>query len=216
MDGLTASFEPDFTPPSPPKSGNPSAAPAEARQEKPEPKHEPEPPELLEDNALRHAAALCREPYPEALALLDQGQYQETLAWCARRLEETPDWRLHVLRAYCYKVLRKTPELDRCLAAALELDPDNILILRARCPTVSTTNRYRRHIQDLTRLMELDPENTGAYLVNRAYRLHWTGDEEGARRDLRAATARPDGEALQDSVDFRYLWKDLFPDGAGR
>ena len=38
MDGLTASFEPDFTPPSPPKSGNPSAAPAEARQEKPEPK----------------------------------------------------------------------------------------------------------------------------------------------------------------------------------
>ena len=56
MDGLTASFEPDFTPPSPPKSGNPSAAPAEARQEKPEPKHEPEPPEIYEDNSHRHAA----------------------------------------------------------------------------------------------------------------------------------------------------------------
>lgn len=112
--------------------------------------------------------------------------------------------------------LSRKPDMDRDMTHLLELEPDNVMALRARCPTAGTTSRYRRHIQDLTRLMELDPENTGAYLVNRAYRLHWTGDEEGARRDLRAAAARPDGEALQDSVDFRYLWKDLFPDGAGR
>ena len=166
----------------------------------------------MEDNALLRAAALCREPYPEALALLDKGAYQEALDWCAWRLEETPDWRLHVLRARCYKALSKTPELDRCLTAALELDPDNVLVLRARCPTVSTTNRYRRHVQDLTRLMELDPENAGAYRVNRAYRLHWTGDDEGARRDLQAAAARPEGKALQGSPDFRRLWKELFPE----
>lgn len=212
MEGLTAAFDPDITPSAPPKDNHPSAAPSEARPKKPAPKQKPEPPEVLEDNALLRAAALCREPYPEALALLDKGAYQEALDWCARRLEETPDWRLHVLRARCYKALSKTPELDRCLTAALELDPDNVLVLRARCPTVSTTNRYRRHVQDLTRLMELDPENAGAYLVNRAYRLHWTGDDEGARRDLQAAAARPEGKALQGSPDFRRLWKELFPE----
>ena len=77
MDGLTASFEPDFTPPSPPKSGNPSAAPAEARQEKPEPKHEPEPPEILEDNALRHAAVhVCNPSRCQRSDLLQQRHFQ--------------------------------------------------------------------------------------------------------------------------------------------
>ena len=169
-------------------------------------------PDILEDNALSHAGQLCREAYPEAFALLDQGGCKEAADWCARRFEEAPDWRLQVLRAWCFKGLRKTPEMDRCLTAALELDPDNVLILRARCPTVSTRTRYQRHVGDLTRLMELDPAHAREYLVSRAYRLHWTGDDEGARRDLKQALEGPEGRKLWGaSVDFRYLWQELFP-----
>ena len=94
----------------------------------------------------------------------------------------------------------------------VELDPDNVLILRARCPTVSTRTRYQRHVGDLTRLMELDPAHAREYLVSRAYRLHWTGDDEGARRDLKQALEGPEGRKLWGaSVDFRYLWQELFP-----
>lgn len=58
--------------------------------------------------------------------------------------------------------------------------------------------------------MELDPEHLGVYLVSRAYRLHWTGDDEGARQDLRAA--RDLGGGLLRTADFRYLWQELLPE----
>lgn len=212
MEGLIAAFDPDFDPPAPVSGGGAIPPSPKMPQENPA-VSDAGPSELLEDNALRRVDALCRESWPEAMSLLDQGRFQEAAAWCARRLKRETDWRLHVLRACCYKALRKTPELDRCLTAALELDPDNILLLRARCPTLSTADRYRRHVRDLTRLMELDPDHTGTYLLNRAYRLHWTGDDEGARRDLLAAEESPEGRILRDSPDFRRLQKKLFPGG---
>lgn len=216
MEGLIGAFDPAFDAPEakkPETKKTENRSGGAAGQAAPEPR--PEPPDILEDNALSRAGRLCREAYPEALALLDRGAYQEAADWCAGKLEEAPDWRLQALRARCFKGLRKTPEMDRCLTAALELDPDNVLILRARCPTVSTRTRYRRHVEDLTRLMELDPDHAREYLVSRAYRLHWTGDDEGARRDLKQALEGPEGRRLWDaSVDFRYLWKELFP-GAG-
>ena len=234
MEGLIGAFDPQFDAPeytAPLEAKKPAPpeekAPAKPEAKKPETKKgnsssgaagqaAPSPlldlPDILEDNALSHAGQLCREAYPEAFALLDQGGCKEAADWCARRFEEAPDWRLQVLRAWCFKGLRKTPEMDRCLTAALELDPDNVLILRARCPTVSTRTRYQRHVGDLTRLMELDPAHAREYLVSRAYRLHWTGDDEGARRDLKQALEGPEGRKLWGaSVDFRYLWQELFP-----
>lgn len=228
MEGLIGAFDPQFDAPEFKEPAKPEEkAPAEPETKKPETKKgnsssgaagqaAPSPlldlPDILEDNALSHAGQLCREAYPEAFALLDQGGCKEAADWCARRFEEAPDWRLQVLRAWCFKGLRKTPEMDRCLTAALELDPDNVLILRARCPTVSTRTRYQRHVGDLTRLMELDPAHAREYLVSRAYRLHWTGDDEGARRDLKQALEGPEGRKLWGaSVDFRYLWQELFP-----
>lgn len=241
MEGLIGAFDPQFDAPefTPPEDagrepGKPEVKKSKASQEKEPAKPETKKPEtknrssggadqariqtpadlpdILEDNALSHVGQLCREAYPEAFALLDKSAYKEAADWCAQRFEEGPDWRLQVLRAWCFKGLRKTPEMDRCLTAALELDPDNVLILRARCPTVSTRTRYQRHVGDLTRLMELDPAHAREYLVSRAYRLHWTGDDEGARRDLKQALEGPEGRKLWDAwVDFRYLWKEMFP-----
>lgn len=167
---------------------------------------EPEnPPDVLEDNALSRAMELCRG-YPSVLALAERGEYQKAAEWCAEYLGSVPDWRLHILRGWCFKAMGRTPELDRCLTAALELEPDNILILRARCPTVATTNRYRRQIADLSRLLELDPDNRSRYLEARAYRRHWTGDDQGALGDLRdALSENPD--IWRRSVDFRALWE---------
>ena len=205
-----APAEPETKKPAEPEAKKGNSSSGTAGQAAPTPQLDI--PDILEDNALSHAGQLCREAYPEAFALLDKSAYKEAAEWCARRFEEAPDWRLQVLRAWCFKGLRKTPEMDRCLTAALELDPDNVLILRARCPTVSTRTRYQRHIGDLTRLMELDPAHAREYLVSRAYRLHWTGDDQGARRDLKQALEGPEGRRLWNaSVDFRYLWQELFP-----
>ena len=202
MEGLIGAFDPQFDAPeyTAPLEAKKPAPPEEKAPAKPEAKKAetkkgnsssgaagqaaPSPlldlPDILEDNALSHAGQLCREAYPEAFALLDRGGCKEAADWCARRFEEAPDWRLQVLRAWCFKGLRKTPEMDRCLTAALELDPDNVLILRARCPTVSTRTRYQRHVGDLTRLMELDPAHAREYLVSRAYRLHWRARRAGS------------------------------------
>ena len=167
---------------------------------------EPEnPPDVLEDNALNRVMDLCRD-YPSVLAMAERGEYREAADWCAEYLGSVPDWRLHILRGWCFKAMGRTPELDRCLTAALELEPDNILILRARCPTVATTNRYRRQIEDLSRLLELDPDHRSRYLEARAYRRHWTGDEQGALQDLRDALSEEPG-LWRRSVDFRTLWE---------
>lgn len=195
----------------PEKPQNTSSPGARAERPAATPARSPEVTDLMEtDNALTRAGEICAGLYQDVEALLDVGDIRGAVARCGELLKEAPDWRLYVLQAHCYKRLGKTPELDRSLTAALELAPDNVLILRARCPTAATTNRYRRHVGDLTRLMELDPEHLGVYLVSRAYRLHWTGDDEGARQDLRAA--RDLGGGLLRTADFRYLWKDLLPE----
>lgn len=225
MEAMIRAFDPAFQPPeeAPPKEPGgasgprkfriPAAAPVGPESPEPEAEEPPAPrPDVLEDNALTRAPDLCREAFPSLLDLTERGEFREAADWCGRYLASAPDWRLHAFRAYCYRALKKYPEMDRCLTAALELDPDNVLLLRARCPTVSTVSRYRRHVEDLTRLLELDPENRGSYLVSRAYRRHWTGDRRGAAQDLRdALAAEPD---LPDqSADFRHLWSEL--DGSG-
>ena len=186
------------------KTGTESKAQPEAIEEKPAEAPE-DPPDVLEDNALNRVMDLCRD-YPSVLAMAERGEYREAADWCAEYLGSVPDWRLHILRGWCFKAMGKTPELDRSLTAALELEPDNILILRARCPTVATTNRYRRQIEDLSRLLELDPDHRCRYLEARAYRRHWTGDEQGALQDLRDALSEEPG-LWRRSVDFRTLWE---------
>lgn len=114
----------------------------------------------------------------------------------------------YLLRAYCWQQLEgktsglsRKPDIDRDLTKALELEPDNIMILRARCPTTGTTSRYKRHIEDLTRLMDLDPENMDEYQTSRAYRYHWVGDQEAAKADLKALLQRK----AKRTVDLAYL-----------
>jgi len=115
---------------------------------------------------------------------------------------------LYILRAFCWNQVERTsfgksrkPDMDRDMTKVLELEPDNVMALRARCPTTGTTTRYKRHIQDLTRLMELDPDNWDTYLTSRAYRFHWVGDDASARTDLEELLGRK--AAL--TVDLRYL-----------
>lgn len=158
-----------------------------------EPEDTPELPNALNDREYAWTRARLLGPAGEELrGLLKEGCYQQGVDWLTKALQTQPEEpSLYLLRAFCWAQMEgsgqgrsRKPEMDRDLTQALEQEPDNVWILRARCPTAATSARYRRHIQDLTRLIELDPENQDIYLVSRAYRLHWSGNDDGARQDL--------------------------------
>ena len=162
--------------------------------------------------ALKRAAEV-RDLAPEAVALVENMQYQSAVAPLSQAIQAHPDRAgLYLLRAFCWSQteglatgLSRRPDMDRDLGKALELEPDNVMALRARCPTAGTTARYRRHITELTRLMELDPENRDYHQVSRAYRYHWVGDDQAARADLQAVLDR--GKIW--TVDLTYLCQEL-------
>lgn len=167
--------------------------------------------DLMEDNALlfQNIYDRCGEEEEELLFLLEGGGYKEAIALCTQRLEqETSNGTLYLLRAFCYKCLGNSLQVENNLSAVLEYEPDNVLVLRARCPACATKKRYLRHIEDLTRLMDLDPEHQADYLLSRAYRYHWTDDTEAAKQDL-CAVKEKGVESVLQSVDYIYLWNEL-------
>ncbi len=175
-----------------------------------------DPPEL--PNALTSRAyafqrmSMLGEAYCGLSPLLQYAKYQDAIALLTRAIETAPDEAgFYLLRSFCWKQLEtvsgrsRKGEMDRDLTRALELEPDNVMALRGRCPTGATSARYPRHIQDLTRLMELDPENRDLYLVDRAYRHHWLKDDGAAREDLMEVLDR--GKLW--TVDLVYLCREL-------
>lgn len=171
-------------------------------------------PDALNDRpyALKRAEEV-RDLVPEAVGLVEDMRYQSAVPLLTQAIQAHPGRApLYLLRAFCWSQteggmtgLSRKPDMDRDLGKVLELEPDNVMALRARCPTGGTTARYRRHIEELTRLMELDPENRDHHQVSRAYRYHWVGDDDQARADLRAVLDR--GRIW--TVDLTYLCREL-------
>lgn len=173
-------------------------------------REEPELPDALTDlhYVLRRAEEVSAIA-PEAVRLVQEGQFQNAASLLTDAMQQHPDVAaLCILRAFCWSQMEqypcsrsRKPEIDRDLTRVLELEPDNIMVLRARCPTIGTTARYRRHIGDLTRLMELDPEHWDIYMTSRAYRYHWVGDDRAAQTDLDELVRR----GAKRTVDLQYL-----------
>ena len=171
-------------------------------------------PDALTDAAYaRQRAKTLPAEYAEIAKLIEAGQYAEALPLLTEAIRLNSNLAvLYLLRAFCWCQLEnlkqgrnRRPEMDRDLSCALELEPDNVWALRARCPTTGTSKRYQRHIADLTRLLELDEENQDIYQVSRAYRWHWVGDDEAAKADLAAVLQR--GRLW--TVDLTYLCREL-------
>lgn len=142
----------------------------------------------------------------EIFRLTEMGKYRQALKEFTQKIKETPEnANLYILRAYCYRALGNRMEMDRDLGSALKYEPDNIRILRYRCPVAATTNRCKRHIEDLTRLMELDEENYNVYLFSRAWRYYWVGDKNAACADVAELIRR---KAVW-STDLIYLCETL-------
>lgn len=163
------------------------------------------------DYALQRLEALG-EAFGELLPLLEHGKYQEAIARLGEALQTAPEAAgLYLLRAFCWAQLEKTSgrsrryETEQDLGKVLELEPDNVMALRARCPTTATSARYPRHIQDLTLLMEADPENRDVYQISRAYRHYWTKNSAAARADLEEVLRR----GRTKTVDLVYLCREL-------
>lgn len=169
---------------------------------------EPPPlPNVLSDRGyILERMAEIQDIAEEAVLLFENMEYKETVSLLTELIQVYPDrTALYLLRAFCWNYLQGTrsrkAEIAQDLEKALEIEPDNIMILRASCPTMATTRRCRLHIPYLTRLMELDPENQDDYQVNRAYRYYWVGDDDAAKADLEAVLSR--GKFW--TVDLTYL-----------
>lgn len=152
------------------------------------------------------------EDYGELAPLVEYGKYQEAISRLTEATQTAPEEAgLYLVRAFCWKQLEglsgrsRKLEVNRDLAKALELEPDNVMALRGRSSLTTTSARYPQQIQDLTRLAELDLENRDLYLVSRAYFRHWLKDDDGARVDLEEVLDR--GEIW--TVDLVYLCKEL-------
>ena len=163
------------------------------------------------DYALRRLGELG-EAFGDLLPLIEYGKYREAIDRLDEAVQAAPEEAgLYLFRAFCWGRLEKVSgrsrkyETERDLGKALALEPDNVMVLRARCPTTATTVRYPRHIQDLTLLMEADPENRDVYQISRAYRYHWTGDDEAARADLEEVLRR----GRTKTVDLACLCREL-------
>lgn len=149
----------------------------------------------------------------EAVECVRNMQYQSGVPLLTAAIQAHPDRAgLYVLRAFCWNQLEglmtgmsRRPDMDRDLGKVLELEPDNVMALRARCPTSATTSRYKRHIEELTRLIALDPEHWDTYMTSRAYRYHWVGDDAAARADLEELVRRN----AKMTVDLNYLLREL-------
>lgn len=204
-------------PPEPEKEPNQSAPPPETGWQFLPPgaylEDTPDLPSALtsRDYALQRLEALG-EAYGDLLPLMEYGKYREAIDRLDGAVQAAPgEAGLYLLRAFCWQQLEKTSgrsrkyEMERDLGKALELEPGNVMALRARCPTTATTARYSRHIRDLTLLMELDPENRDVYQISRAYRFHWTKDDASARTDLEEVLRR----GRTKTVDLVYLCKEL-------
>lgn len=162
-------------------------------------------------NALKWAKKLG-EKYTEIIQVLQSRNYNNSIALLTKAIQNEPDNpALYLLRAFCWNQLEclsygmsRKPDMDRDLTKFLDFEPDDIMALRARCPTAATTARYQRHILDLTRLIELDPKNIDLYQLDRAYRYHWVGDYDAARRDLEEILQRQE----LWTVDLVYLCRE--------
>lgn len=194
---------PEPLPPSPPPRAKGKGRPADT----------PVLPNALTSRAyaFRRLEALgegCQDLSP----LLQYAKYQELLPRLSEAIDAgTEEAGFYLLRCFCWTQLESLSgrsrkwELNRDLEKALELEPDNIMALRGRSSLTTTSARYPRQIQDLTRLMELDTENRDLHQVSRAYFRHWLKDDEGARADLREVLDR--GKLW--TVDLVYLCKEL-------
>ncbi len=164
---------------------------------------------ILEDNVYAHIETYHTGEYKEAFEMWKQKDYRSATEWCTVMLKEMPEDKiLYILRSYSFRQMSNRVKQDQDLSKALELDPDNIWLLRARLCGIATKKRCLRHIEDITRLMELDPENYDEYLVHRAYYYHWSGNDAAARQDLLTVKEHQAAYAMS-TADFRCLYAQM-------
>lgn len=134
----------------------------------------------------------------DAVRLFQDMQYRDAVPLLTEAVRNHPDRAaLYLLRAFCWNVLEfqgeraRKIDMEQDLTKALEIEPDNIMVLRALySETFYTRRRSRIQIPYLTHLMELDPENQDIYQAARAYLHHWAGDNNATSADLKVLLER--------------------------
>lgn len=140
--------------------------------------------------ALNDISYLFRKEYAEIFRIMINGEYEDMYQACNEAISRDPEnGELYVIRAYAY-ARRKSAvspiiQLNKDYTEALKYNPNDVMVLRARCGLSSTKKKCReQNIGDVTRLLELDNENREEYLLHRAYYCKWAEWQEQAIQDL--------------------------------
>lgn len=140
--------------------------------------------------ALNDISYLFRKEYAEIFRIMINGEYENMYQACNEAISLEPEnGDLYVIRAYAY-ARRKSAvspiiQLNKDYTEALKYNPNDVMVLRARCGLSSTKKKCReQNIGDVTKLIELDNENREEYLLHRAYFCKWAEWQEQAVQDL--------------------------------
>lgn len=121
------------------------------------------------------------------------GRYDEAVGIFEKRLAISPDFESALMCAMTYELLQNYEKTETYYTQALELDPENGMVLESRGKVLIEMDRLEEALTDFDRALEIDPQSPDA-LCGRGQVLFYQGEDfEEAERVLTLA-ARLDSE----------------------
>lgn len=121
--------------------------------------------------------------YDCGVALQVCGRYDDALEVFLQRLAISPDFDTLLMTAMTYEFQHDFENAETYYARALEMEPENAMVLEAHGATCLELDRPEDAMRDFTRALELDPENPDA-LYGRGRTFFIMEKFEEARQDL--------------------------------
>lgn len=152
-------------------------------------------------------ANLCANVYDDVYQLMAEKKYLEAIGLLDTKIRNTPDVAgLYIVRAKAYQLLGNPLKVNQDISRAIELEPDDIMLRRARIGFGATSKqRKERNIADITHLLQIDADNQYYYYMRRAWEYRRLESYEEAIADIASVPK----EARLKVCDGAYLIKVL-------
>ena len=111
------------------------------------------------------------------------GRYDDALEIFRRRIVISPDFDTYLMMAMTYEYQKNLEKAADFYARALELEPDNIMVIEAHGATCLELGRLEEAMSDFQFALEIDPESPDA-LYGRGHTFFRMEKIQEAKRDL--------------------------------